>query len=332
MKKKVFVSLACVLIAAAALWLGLRPARPGPEAQLERLEALVTRALAAPDEGVSTALDLFFGPEDPASIDQEAYETAYTQALTDLLDNQATESMIRGMVLGGSVSGLHFEAVRDGFTVTPQEVTVTVNSADERIYDVTADVTVNGTGLTDAALTLTGRIQLDEEDRLRYFEVNYFPVTQAVAEARAELAAADLAAKTAFVEDVQVTGFHIEVIESSMGSTDTPCCGVALTVAYTTPAPKQAVDIGVGVEIPESWLHVFGHCGTVTQLYEFSPNDLIVPGPRQCIASLSCFASQDVLREDVTALLQDPANYPVVVVDGAGQQYRLCDVPVTLQL
>lgn len=190
MKKKVPVPAVCFLVAVIAavggvLW-GLSTPDPGPEANIEQF---VLRVLNAPDLGFRSAYDEMFSAMsvenfDPQTFDTGSYEASIRQAIADLLDGQTTEEMVELTLWGGAISSLHFEAARDGYSVVPQDVYLSLGSEEDQIYIFTVKVEVSAEDFPAFTTTLPGRLQLDEDGLIRYVDVRYGAVTRGVIDAR----------------------------------------------------------------------------------------------------------------------------------------------------
>ena len=151
--------LCAVLLILFVLW-------PFADNSPQQLEQYITRVLTVPDAGVQDALSL----ED---VNQEARDTAFRQAMEALAGDEATESMVESLVRLSGISALHFVAVQKGFTITPVETTVTLNSATSMIYDFVTIATVVCDNTESFSVTLTGRIQLNEDGKIRYMDADY---------------------------------------------------------------------------------------------------------------------------------------------------------------
>ncbi len=154
--------LAAILVIIIAFF-ALKPFANNPSQWLERY---ITRVLTVPNTDVQDVLNL-------ENADQETFDTAYRQAMEALAGDEATESMVESLIQLSSIGAFHFEAIQRGFTVTPEETTVTLNSASDMIYDYAATATITDSSAKDFSVILTGRVQLSQDGKVRYMDINY---------------------------------------------------------------------------------------------------------------------------------------------------------------
>lgn len=165
MKASVFMKSKILVVCLALLMTIVTVGCKNQDDRIEVCTNLVMTVIEAPNEGVKTAL----ANEDSA----EAQEQIIT-ATTGLVGDVILESVItdQSSSFNSSVMALQYQAVFQGITINPTEVSVTQDSKQKNNYNYEAKATLSGDDIGEKSITLKGRIQFNKDGKVDFMTVD----------------------------------------------------------------------------------------------------------------------------------------------------------------
>jgi len=177
-RQKIFVLLLCFALLLVALLWGLL----GNSTVERRLESMMMRVLVVPNSDLAALFEPYDSADDALlALSQQELQLALAGALEEFADAE----LLKQPVVNYELLGVHVSAFVHDYTILPDSVAVKpLNATGQYAYEAT--LRLNMAGAEDAPLALSGRIFINEDERVTYLDVGmsvqdlvaYFPTAE----------------------------------------------------------------------------------------------------------------------------------------------------------